>query len=191
MLNYIWACMVIFSIICSFFTKTVNECINAGLNGAANAVSTVIALAGMMCLWSGLMAIGEAGGIVRAFSKLLRPLLKFLFPDIKPESKAAGAMVMNMTANIFGLGNSATPLGLTAMQDLDEQNGKKARASNSMCTFVVLNTASIQLLPTTVIALRANAGSAAPSEIIVPVWIASIISVAVGLTFSKILEKRT
>ncbi len=190
MLNYIWAGIMLISIITSFFTGRTEEVSAAAMSGAADGITFILELAGIMCFWTGIMAIAERGKLTGVFARILRPVTKLLFPNIAPKSPAMNAIVMNMTANMLGMSNAATPLGLTAMSELDKLNKKSKTASNAMCMFVVINTASIQIIPATIIALRRGAGSAVPAEIVVPVWIASIATLAVGITAAKILERR-
>ena len=143
-----------------------------------------------MCFWSGLLEIAKKSGLTYKLSKILEPFMRFLFPELKKNSPAISAMLMNMVANFLGLSNAATPLGLKAMEELNKENNYRKRASNAMCLFVVINTASVTLIPTTVIAMRAAAHSNEPFSIIVPVWICSAISVTVGITLAKIMAKR-
>lgn len=190
MMNYIWGGMILLSLVISVFTGQVEETAAAAVSGAAEAVETCIALLGIMCLWTGLAKIGEKAGLVRMLAKVLRPLTRLMFPKLDKDAPALGSIVMNMVANLFGMGNAATPLGLKAMQELDVVNHHRQTASNAMCMFVVLNTASIQLIPTTVISLRQTYGSAAPAEILMPVWISSVCALTVGITAAKLLERR-
>ncbi len=189
MMNVIWAGMIVVAVIAGLCTGRLESVTQAGLDGAAGAVEMVLGLLGMMCLWTGLMNIAQKSGLVAKFSRMLRPIIRILFPDISTDGKAAGAIVSNMVANIFGLSNAATPLGLKAMDELDRLNGGSKTASDAMCTFVVLNTASIQLVPSTVIAIRAAAGSADPFGIIVPVWISSVCGVLVGVFAIKFTQR--
>ncbi len=191
MLNFIWGGMILLSLIVSSFTGKLEQTAAAAVTGAASAIETCFALLGILCLWTGLAKIGERAGLVRSMARLLRPLLRRLFPRLDPDSPAEGSIVMNVVANLFGMGNAATPLGLKAMQDLSHLNQGRRSASNEMCIFVVLNTASIQLIPTTLISLRQTYGSAAPGEIIVPIWIVSICALTVGILTAKLLERRT
>ena len=149
-----------------------------------------MALLGIMCLWTGLAKIGERAGLVNVMAKLLRPLTRLMFPKLQADSPALGSIVMNVVANLFGMGNAATPLGIKAMGELHQLNHKRSTASNEMCMFAVLNTASIQLVPTTLISLRQTYGSAQPGEVIVPIWIVSVCALAVGITAAKLLERR-
>ncbi len=189
MLNIIWASMVLLSIIVAIFTGRLDAVASAAVDGAASAVTLSIELLGIMCLWNGLMTIAEKSHLVEKISSWMRPLFQLLFPGLNPNSKSAGCILLNMTANFLGLGNAATPLGLQAMQSLQQDNSGHEAASRHMVMFVVLNTASFQLIPTTVISLRAANGSAAPSEIIIPVWIASAIAILFGVCAVKFFEK--
>ena len=143
----------------------------------------------MMCFWSGLLEIAKRAGLTEKLAKLIRPLTQLLFPRLRGDSPAVTAMVMNMTANFLGLSNAATPLGLAAMQELEKINPKPGTASDEMCMFVVINTASISLIPTTVIALRSAAGSQDPFGIIVPVWLCSVTAVTVGVIAAKLMQR--
>ena len=190
MMSYIFAFMIVASLIFSFFTGNTQEVTTQAFAGAQQAVTLCIELLGMMCMWTGLMRIAEKAGLVAKISKLLSPLTRFLFPEVPKDSKAMGAIVSNMVANIFGLSNAATPFGLQAMNELSKLDYKDGTATNAMCMFVVVNTASIQLIPSTIIALRSAAQSANAYEIIVPIWICSICAVVVGVTAAKLLGRR-
>lgn len=190
MLNYIWGGMIVMALVTSLFTGRVEQTAAAAAEGAALAIENSIALLGIMCLWTGLSKIGERAGLTRVFSKILRPVMKVIFPNLKSDSPAVSAIVMNVVANLLGMGNAATPLGIKAVGELNKLNKGKATASNEMCMFVVINTASIQLLPATLISMRQTYGSANPGEVIVPVWIVSVCALAVGVTIAKILERR-
>lgn len=190
MLNYIWGGMILISLVVSFFTGRVEATSAAAVTGAADGVEVCITLLGIMCLWTGIAHIGERAGLVKIMTKLLTPITKFIFPKLKGEPKATGDIVMNVTANLLGLGNAATPLGIKAMEELHKINKYSSVASDAMCMFVVLNTASIQLIPTTVISLRQAYGSAEPASIILPVWIVSIAALMVGITVAKIFERK-
>lgn len=190
MLNYIWGFMIVISIIVSLFTGKVEETAAGAAEGAAAAIESCISLLGIMCLWTGLAKIGEKAGLIRVFAKILRPITRLLFPRLDPNGKAVNSIVMNMVANLFGMGNAATPLGIKALGELNRLNGGRHTASDEMCMFVVVNTASIQLLPTTLISMRQAWGSASPGEVIVPVWIVSICAVCAGVTAAKLFERR-
>ena len=189
MLNYIWSGMILISLAVAAVNGKLEATAAAAVEGAASAVDTCFALLGIMCLWTGLVKIGEKAGLIQGISKLLRPILRRLFPELKEDDAAQGSIVMNIAANLFGMGNAATPLGIKAMEDLSRTNKRRSRASNAMCMFVVLNTASIQLVPTTLISLRQTYGSASPGEIIVPIWIVSVCALLVGITAAKLFER--
>lgn len=190
MMNYIWALMLIVSIIVAAFTGRLDTTMQEGMRAANDSIMTVLGFAGIMCLWTGLMKIAEEGGMVQVLCKLAKPVAKRLFPDVPPESPAMGAIMLNVTANLLGMGNAATPLGLRAMHELDKLNAHSTHASNAMCMFVVLNTASIQLIPSTIIAIRSAAGSKAPFEIMVPIWITSLCCVLAGICMAFLLQGR-
>lgn len=154
------------------------------------AVVFAIGLTGIMSVWLGLMNIAKKSGLINRFAGLIKPITKFLFPSIPPNHPAMSAMMMNMVANMFGAGNSATALGLKAMEELQGLNHHKPIASNAMCMFLVINMSSIQLIPLTVLKLRADAGSQQPSEIIITSILASTVSTLVGITVCKLLEGR-
>ena len=160
---------------------------SALMSGAEDAVKMTLSLVGIMSFWTGIMKIAEGTGVTSAISKLLRPLTKLLFPKLK-DKKALDAIVMNMTANMLGMSNAATPLGLKAMDCLKKYSDG-TNATDEMCMFAVINTASIQLIPSTIIALRQSAGSLNPTEIIVAVWLTSITALTVGVTTAKLMTK--
>jgi spore maturation protein A len=182
--------MILVSFAVAVFNGRIDEVTSGAMEGAASAVETCIGLLGSMCLWTGLAKIAENSGLVEVFAKAMRPITKLIFPRIKRDSMALRAIVMNMVANLLGMGNAATPLGIAAMKELDKLNKGRSVASNEMCMFVVINTASIQLIPSTVISLRQMYGSANPSGIVVAVWICSICAVTAGVLTAKFFEKR-
>ena len=186
MLNYIWGFLVIISILCGIATGNIDSVTNAAFEGANNAVTTVMSFAGAVVMWCGMLKIAEKSGLTKVFTALIRPLTRVLFPKLDKNSPALAAISMNMIANILGLANAATPLGLKAMSHLDKLNKNKGCASDEMCMFVVLNTASIQIIPSTLIAIRASLGSKNPAEIIVPVWITSVITAFCACAITKI-----
>jgi spore maturation protein A len=141
-----------------------------------------------MCLWNGIMKIADAGGLTKALAKILSPITKKLFPDVKPGSEGMKAICMNIAANFLGLGNAATPFGLKAMKEMSDNSLEKKTATDSMATFIVINTASIQLIPTTIAVIRLKYGSAAPFDILPCVWISSIITLLCGILFAKLME---
>ena len=189
MLNIIWPIFIILSFIYAILNGRVSEVNNSVFESTKLAVELSISLLGTMCLWNGLMQIASKTKIVKHLSKLLNPIIKKLFPEIKKEEKVHNEITMNIIANIMGLGNAATPLGLKAMKSLQEKNKDKNRLSNSMAMLIVLNTASIQLIPTTVIAIRSSLGSNNPTAMIIPVWIATICAAIAGILATKFFIK--
>ena len=165
------------------------EVTNSALSYADTAVTIALGLIGIMAMWLGIMKIAEESGVINSFARLLRPLTKFLFPEIPPDHPAIGSIVMNLAATVLGLGNAATPLGIKAMEDLNTLNPNKGVATNAMCTFLVLNTASFAFMPTTAIALRAAAGSPQPAIIIGTTMFGSFMATLVGIIAVKLFEK--
>ena len=190
MMGYILGGMLLFSVVTGAMGGRMEQVSAAAMTGCGDAVQLAISLAGTLCLWSGVMRIADKSGITTALSRLLRPVTRLLFREIPQHSAAMKAICMNMAANLLGLGNAATPLGLAAMRELDKDAGHPAAASSAMITFVVLNTASIQLIPTTNAFLRLAAGSRAPMEILPAVWVTSAVSVTVAVLMAKMLEGR-
>lgn len=190
MLNFIWPFFIVISFIYAMLNGRIEEVNNSVFDSTKSAVDLTISLLGTTCLWTGIMQIASSTKIVEHLSKLLKPIMKKLFPDIKKEEKVHKEITMNIIANIMGLGNAATPLGLKAMKSMQAKNKDKNKLSNSMCMFIVLNTASIQLIPTTVIAIRSSLGSNNPTAMIVPVWIATICAAVVAVISAKFLMKR-
>ncbi len=188
MLNYVWIGMLMAGFIIGIINGRLEEVTQAAFISAGRAVEISIGLLGILCLWSGLMNIAENSGLIKGIAWIARPVLRLLFPQIAKNNKILGAIVMNLAANFLGLGNAATPLGIRAMTELQKVNGKSDTASDSMCMFLVLNTSAIQLIPTTVIALRSDAGSAVPSDITACVWIASICATLMGLMMVRLLS---
>ena len=187
MLNHIWLGMLVIGFVAGIISGKVEEVTAAAIDSASQAVELSLSLLGIMCLWTGLMNIAEKSGLVRHISRQMKPVLKFLFPEVPARHPAMGAVVMNLAANILGLGNAATPLGLRAMAELQKLNPQKNAATDAMCMFLVLNTSIIQLIPAAVIAIRSACGSSNPPEVIIPVWVASTLSTAVGILAEKLL----
>jgi spore maturation protein A len=179
MVNIIWVIMFLIGIVFAMFNGTMGEVNKAIFVGAKEAVTLCIGLISILVFWLGMMRIAEESGLLEKLAKLFRPIVKRLFPEVPENHAAMGYMLSNMIANMFGLGNAATPLGIKAMEELKKLNGGKDSASRSMVTFLAINTASITIIPTTVIAIRMNYKSASPTEIVVPTLIATIIS-AIG-----------
>ena len=188
MLNYIWIFMILVSFIISAITGRMDSLSNAIFQGAQDAASLCFSMLGVMCLWSGLSKIAEKSGLTDILKKCLSPVTRFLFPSLEKNSAALSAIVMNITANLLGMGNAATPLGIKAMKELEKINAEKHTASCEMCMFAVINTASVQLLPSTLIALRQSFGSKNPGEIILPVWICGFLVLTVAITLAKIFS---
>jgi len=188
-LNYIWAILILGGVLFAAVNGTMGESTEAVLNSAKNSVELAIGLIGIMAFWLGLMRLAEEAGLVRFLARALKPILRPLFPDVPSDDPALGAVVANMAANILGLGNSATALGLKAMIELQRLNPCKKIASNAMCTFLAINTSSVTLIPATVIALRASAGSSHPAEVIGAIIMATSISTVVAIIAVKLLEK--
>ena len=188
MMNAVLVGMLIFSVVSAAFGGNMEALSAAVLSGCGEAVTLVISLTGMLCLWCGLMKIAQQCRLTEAVARLFRPLTRLLFPELPAGGPALQAICMNLSANLLGLGNAATPLGLAAMQELQKLNRQKDTASNAMVTFVVLNTASLQLIPTTCAVLRQQAGSAAPMEILPEVWLSSVASAAAALTLARLLR---
>ena len=186
MLNVIWPIFIIISVIYAFLCGNIENVSNGIFSSLNDVIDLSLTLLGTMCLWNGIMEIARNTSFVDRLCKMLNPLIKILFPRLENE-KATREISMNIVANFLGLGNAATPLGLKAMKTLQEDNKIKDTLNNYMVMFIVLNTASLQLIPTNVIAIRNSLGSNSPSGIIFPVWIATIIAAIVGITATKIL----
>ena len=189
-MSKIWSGMIIIAIVLSIVQGNLQELISALMNSTQSAIETVLDMMGMLCMWSGFMKIADESGIVKSVSKKITPIVKFIFPELPRDNEATGHIAMNMTANLLGLGNIATPMGLKAMEKLELYNDNKSRLSNSMMMFTILNTASIQLIPTSVIALRASYNSTNPADIVLPIILASFGSVVVGIILVKLSCRR-
>ncbi|MBR2715910.1 MAG: spore maturation protein A [Ruminococcus sp.] len=188
MLSYIFTFMVGVSVVFSLIFGSGDDLSRSITEGCGDAVELIITMSAMMCLWSGVMNVAKVSGLTEKISKLCAPILSFIFKDVDKNSKAFSYISMNVSANLLGLGNAATVLGIKAMKEL-AQDVRGNVASDSMVTFVVLNTASLQLLPTTIAAMRASYGSDSPFDIIFCVWFTSIIALMVGLSVNKIFMK--
>ncbi len=191
MVNIVWLVLIISGFIISFFNGSIEAVTQSAFESVKQAVELCFSLIGIYSLWLGLMKIAEKSGLVSAFSKKITPLLRFIFPGVPPNSPAMGSMSMNIIANMLGLGNAATPLGLKAMQDLQDLNRNKDVASDAMIMFIVINTSSVQLIPTTVIALRSAAGSSNPGEIIGTTLIATACSTLAGVLMAVALRNKS
>lgn len=184
---WVWTAMVVLSLVCGLWTGRIDAVANAALEGADSAIRLSISMAGIMCLWSGVMEIMNACGISAMLARAFRPLLRRLLPQACRDEETLAAVSANVSANLLGLGNAATPLGIRAARRMAVGCG--GVASDELCLLVVLNTASIQLLPTTVASVRAAAGSSAPFDILPAVWLSSLLSVTTGLT-AALLSRR-
>lgn len=189
MLNYIWAFMILVSVVTGAITGRLGDVTLAAFEGANSAVTVVLGFMGVTAMWNGFMKIAERSDLIKIFTKLIRPLNRLIFPELKKEAKAMEAVSANMVANMLGLSNAATPLGIKAMKELDAINGHSRRASNAMCMFAVINSASIQIIPSTMIGIRASMGSANPADIVVPVWIVSVAAAFCGIFLSRLSSR--
>ena len=189
-MKYVIAAMALLAVISGAFSGRMDAVNNAALEEGNRAITTVLVLAGSICLWSGLMEVAQAAGVTRWIARLMGPVVRWLFPGLKEDPDTLGVISLNMTANLLGLGNAATPLGLDAMERLRLRSGEDGTASDEMITLVVMNTCSIQLIPSTVAALRLAAGSTDAMGILLPVLAASAASLAVAVGLSNFLSRR-
>ena len=189
MLNYIWGGMILLAVIVAALTGRLNELAIAVIDSSKDAVTVALAMLGVVGMWSGLMKIAENAGALDSFSKALRPAIRFLFPGLPPAGPAAKYISTNMAANILGLGWAATPSGLKAMQELQKLNKQKSVASRDMCTFLIINMSSLQLITVTILADRALHGSLNPQEIIFPGLMATTFSTIVAIVIVKLWRK--
>ncbi len=190
MLNWIWLSFLLIAVLVGGFTGKLPAMTNGAFDTAKSAVMEIaLPLIGLMAIWLGIMRLAERSGLVQNIARALRPLMRLLFPEVPSEHPAMGAMVMNMAANMLGLGNAATPLGLRAMEHLERLNPRPGTATNAMCTFLAINTASIQLVPTTAMSLLAVAGSKNPAAIVVTAFLATCCAACSGVLAAKVLER--
>ena len=186
MLNYIWFGMMAISVVAAIFTGRIDAVTEAAINMSKTAVEISIGLIGIMALWLGIMKIAEESGLIKIIARGLRPITIRLFPDVPEDHPAIGSIVLNMAANMLGLGNAATPLGLKAMEELQELNPKKDTATNAMVMFLAINTSSVQLIvPATVVALM----GVAASQIFITTILATLCSTITAIFMVKVLEK--
>lgn len=191
MLNVIWPIFILASIIYAIFSGNIENLNNSIFSSTENTVSLTITLLGTMCLWNGIIEVATSTSLIEKVTKFLKPIMKVLFPNIKCEDKVYKEISMNIISNMLGLGNAATPLGIKAMKTMqnENKNKNKSKLTDDMATFIIINTASIQIIPTTVIAIRNSLGSENPTQIILPVWIATIVAALVGIFVTKICIK--
>lgn len=190
MLNLIWPCMIVISIFYSFFSGNINDLNKSIYDSSKSAIDLFIVLAGSMILWSGIMKIICETKIIKKITNIFNPIINILFPDLRENKRIRDLICMNMVSNFLGLGNASTPLGLRAIKELDKENNNKKNMSESMETLILINTASIQLIPTTIFSIRNSLGSSNPSKIIIPVWLSTIIAAIVGISILKILLRK-
>jgi spore maturation protein A len=189
MLNYIWLAMVILAVILGGINGRIENVTKAAFDAAAGAVTIAIGLVGIMALWLGIVKIAEDSGLMSLLAKAIAPVMKRLFPDVPAGHPAFSSMTMNIAANMLGLSNAATPLGLKAMEDLETLNQCPGVATNAMCTFLTINTAGLQLIPATMVGIMASAGSTNPAAIIGVTIASTCIALIAGVTVAKVLEK--
>ncbi|HIU74992.1 MAG TPA: nucleoside recognition protein [Candidatus Pelethocola excrementipullorum] len=197
-MNYLWGGMLIVGIIYGALTGNLKDVTDAAISSSKEAVSLAVAIAGVTAMWTGLMKIAEETGLIEQMTKKMRPILKFLFPNLPSNHPAYGQISLNMIANFLGLGWAATPAGLRAMEALSDLNREKCRqtggspgvASNEMCTFLIVNISSLQLIPVNIIAYRSQYGSVNPTAIVGPAIFATTISTLVGIIFCKVMDRK-
>lgn len=189
MLNYLWAFMIIIGIVVGALTGNIEAVSTAIINSAKEAVILCISMLGIMSLWMGIMQVAKAAGIIKSLTKLLRPVIRLLFPDIPKDHIVNEYISSNIISNVLGLGWAATPVGLKAMKELKELNNSSEIASCDMCTFLIINISSLQLIPVNVIAFRSEYGSVNPAEILGAGIIATTCSTLVGILFSVVARK--
>ena len=200
MLNYIWAVMILIGIVVGTFTGKITEVSNASINSAKEAVTLCITMLGVMSFWMGLMEVAKKAGIIKALTNAMMPVIHFFFPRLPKNHVVNEYIASNMIANVLGLGWAATPMGLKAMEELGELQKQRCKkrgilekddsltASNEMCTFLILNISSLQLIPVNIIAYRSQYGSFNPTQIIIPSIIATFISTFVAGIFCKVMD---
>jgi spore maturation protein A len=189
MLNYIWFGLMAIALVVAAFNGTADAVSRAAIDSAKTGVEIAIGLVGVMTLWLGIMRVAEASGLVTLLGRLLRPVLRWLFPEVPADHPANGAIVLSIAANMLGLNNAATPLGIKAMEELQELNDQKDTATNPMVTFMALNTAGVQLIPSTMIGVLAAAGSRNPTAIISTSIVATFIGSVAAVITAKLLQR--
>jgi spore maturation protein SpmA len=189
-INTIWLFLVVVSVAVAAYTGKMDETTKASFESAKSAVTLAIGLIGVMALWLGIIKVAEEAGLMKVIARGLRPVMVRLFPDVPADHPAMSAMIMNFAANILGLGNAATPIGIKAMQELDKLNTEKGTATNAMCLFLAINTSAITLLPLGVITVRSSAGAANPASIFLPTLLTTCFSTCVAIVAAKLLQRR-
>jgi spore maturation protein SpmA len=190
-INVIWLYLILTSIVVAAYTGRMDAVTKASFDAAKNAVTLAITLVGAMALWLGIMKVAEQGGLMLIVSQAIRPLMTRLFPEVPAEHPAMSAMIMNIAANMVGLGNAATPMGIKAMAELDKLNHEKGTATNAMCLFLAINTSNVSVLPLGVIAVRAAAGASDPGSILIPTFVATSCSTIAGIVAAKLFARRS
>ncbi|MCG9968128.1 spore maturation protein [Pelotomaculum terephthalicicum JT] len=189
MVNLVWLGMIVLGILAAGARGNIEIVTKAALDSANDAVKISIGLIAIMTFWLGIMKLAEEAGLIRLLARLVRPVMRFLFPSVPKDHPAMGAIVMNLSANILGLGNAATPMGLIAMRELQKLNrGREDTASEAMCTFLALNTSCVTLIPTTIIGIRLLYGSADPTDIVGPTIMATAFSMVAAVFVDRLLR---
>lgn len=189
MLNAIWLMLIIGSVIIAVFTGNLKAVTASATESAEAAFKLAIGFTGVMALWLGIMRIAQDSGLIGALTKLITPAMRYLFPEVPKDNPAMGSMAMNMVANMFGLNNAATPLGIKAMHRLDDLNPNKGTATHAMCMFLAINTSSLQIIPAGAIALLSAGGSSDPTSIVFPAILATTVSTVVGISSARMMSK--
>ena len=187
MMKWIFSGLILLSVLIGFIRGDAAAVSNAAVSACGEAVTLCITLCGIICLWSGIMRVAQTSGLTEIVAKALSPILRLIFHGISPKGEAMQYIILNITANLLGLGNASTPFGIAAMKALEKEENSGEKATDNMILFVVLNTASLQLIPTTVAALRLQHGSAAPMEILPAVWVVSVINAVLTVSAAKLM----
>ncbi|TCS93448.1 nucleoside recognition domain-containing protein [Hazenella coriacea] len=190
MINYIWLFMILSGVVAAILQGRVDLVTTAALNGAKDAVAVCIGLISILVFWLGMMKIAQDAGLLEKLARLLRPIAKFLFPNVPLDHPAMGYILSNMSANMFGLGNAATPMGIKAMEELQKLNPDPKTATPAMCTLLALNTSGLTLIPTTIIGIRLKYGSSDPTDIIGPTILATFIATSIAIFLDRFYRKR-
>lgn len=190
MMNKVWPVLILFSFVSAIINKKMPELSLSVIEGGQNAVDLLLRLVSMLCLWGGIMEIAEKAGVTKALSRFMSPLIKLVFPTLKNEHYALEAISMNITANVLGLGNAATPLGIEAMRRLSLINPYTDKASDEMVVFVVMNTAAMHIIPTTVATMRGQYGSQNPMEIMPAAFLCSLSALCIAVTVAKLGNRK-
>jgi spore maturation protein A len=189
MLNIVWLVLLVGSVVVGLWTGTTKEVVASVTESANSGFKLALGFTGVMALWLGIMKIAEESGLVARLTRVITPVMRWLFPGIPDGHPALGSMAMNLVANMFGLNNAATPLGIKAMKDLDDLNPRRGTATDEMCMFLAVNTSSVQLVPAGAIALLAAGGSSDPTVIVLPALIATCVSTGVGIAAARLLSR--